>query len=344
MVDRFPAPTGVATFAGMTAPLATKRVLVVDDERSIAAAVVRRLEREGAACAAAHSGSEGLDQLAAERWDLVITDVTLPGRSGLEILDEARRMVDPPAMIVMLAPDDGVGSAEVLARGADAIVAKPLDVELVAHEASLALELRTMRQTVEAIGAARAAGPILVVLGEIVNAFEKADPYRAGYSNRTSRIAVALAGPLGLDADRVAIAARVHDVGMLAVPITEQHAEGPPTRTTHHLIRVHPTLGARWIERLGADRSVVGAVAAHHERQDGGGYPGGLAGDDIPPLARALGTAAAIAAMCAARPWRARREPDAVITELVQGRESQFGAAEVDAAVDLLRRTPTLLT
>lgn len=343
MASGWPLTLAEATFASMTTPLATKRVLVVDDERAIAAAVVRRLERDGASCVTAHSGTEGLEQMKAERFDLVITDVALPGKTGFELLDEAQRLADPPAVIVLAEAGDGTGLVEALKRGADACVMKPFEAEQVAHEASIALELRSMRQAVQAVGVARAAGPVLVVLGEIVNAFEKADPYRAGYSARTARIAVALATPLGQDADRIALAARVHDVGMLAVPITEQHAEGPPTRIAHHLIRVHPTLGARWIERLGADRAVVGAVAAHHERFDGGGYPGGLAGEDIPPLARALGTAAAISAMCAARPWRARREADAVIAELVQGRETQFGAAEVDAAVEVLRRTPTLL-
>ena len=139
------------------------------------------------------------------------------------------------------------------------------------------------------------------------------------------------------------LAARVHDVGMLAVPPTELHAKAGMDRATQHLIRVHPTLGARWIERLGADRAVVAAVAAHQERFDGSGYPGGLKGDDIPPLARALGTAAAVAAMCAPRPWRTRREPSSVIEELNAGRLSQFGAAEVDAALDVLHRSPALL-
>ena len=328
----------------MTTALATKRVLVVDDERAIAAAVVRRLERDGASCVTAHSGTEGHEQLAGGRFDLLVTDVSLPGKTGFELLDEALGLADAPAVIVMAEAGDGVGVAEALKRGADACVMKPLDPDQVAHDASVALELRSMRQAVDAIGVTRATGPVLVVMGEIVNAFEKADLYRAGFSARTARVSVALAAELGLDADRIALSARVHDVGMLAVPITEQHAEGPPTRTAHHLIRVHPTLGARWLERLGADRSIVSAVAAHHERFDGGGYPGGLAGDDVPPLARALGIAAAMAAMCAARPWRARRDPDAVIAELVQGRGSQFGAAEVDAAVEVVRRTPTLLT
>jgi HD-GYP domain-containing protein (c-di-GMP phosphodiesterase class II) len=131
---------------------------------------------------------------------------------------------------------------------------------------------------------------------------------------------------------------------MLAVPVTEQHADGPPDRTSQHLIRVHPTLGARWVERLGADRAIVAAIAAHHERYDGSGYPGGLAGEDIPPLARALGTAAAIAAMSLPRPWRPRMGPEAVIQELRDGQGTQFGPAEAEAALAALAAAPHLAT
>jgi response regulator RpfG family c-di-GMP phosphodiesterase len=332
-----------ATFASVASPLVAKRVLVVDDERAVAAVVVRRLEREGAVCTAAHSGGEALEQLATGAFDLMVSDVLMPGRSGLELLEDAQRLAEPPAVILMAADGEMSSAAEALARGADGYLRKPLDPEQVVHDAALALELRGLRRAVEGFGVARAAGPVLVVLGEIVSAFEKADPYRAGFSARTARLAVALAAPLGLDAERLALAARVHDVGMLAVPVTEQHAQGQPSRTTHHLIRVHPTLGARWIERLGAERAVVAAVAAHHERYDGSGYPGGLAGEAIPPLARGLGTAAAVAAMSGPRPWRARRDGAGVIAQLEQGRLKQFGAAEADAVIEILRRQPELV-
>jgi HD-GYP domain-containing protein (c-di-GMP phosphodiesterase class II) len=231
---------------------------------------------------------------------------------------------------------------EALARGVDGYVLKPFDPELVAHEAAVAMELRALRQVVGSAATLPAAAT-LAVLGEVVSAFERADPFRAGFSSRTARLAGAIGGSLGLDSERLVVAARVHDVGMLAVPPSELHQETGMDRPTQHLIRVHPTLGARWIERLGADRAIVAAVAAHQERFDGNGYPGGLSGDDIPPLARALGTAAAIAAMCAARPWRERREPSSVLGELQAGRLTQFGAAEVDAALDVLHRSPALL-
>lgn len=330
------------TFARMDSPLAARRVLIADDERAVAAALAKRLERDGAVVATAHDGEEAERRLQGGAYDLVISDAVLPGRSGAELLASAARLAEPPAVVLMAAPGEGPGAAEAFARGADGWLGKPLDLETAAHEAAAQLEMRSLRRAVEGL-AVGAPGPVLVVIGEIVSAFEKADPYRTGYSARTARLAVALAGPLGLDAERLALAARVHDVGMLAVPVVEQHAEGQPARTAQHLIRVHPTLGARWAERLGADRAVVAAIAAHHERYDGGGYPGGLAGEDIPPLARALGTAAAVAAMSLPRPWRPPRDAAAVVAQLEQGRLTQFGAAEADAAVAILRQQPGLV-
>lgn len=327
----------------MKLSLAAARVLVVDDERSVAAQVVRRLEGEGAICQAAYEGAEARDLLAAGPFDLLVSDVQMPGRSGFDLAADADQLADGPAVILMAADGEIPSAGEAISRGADAFVRKPLDLELLVHEAGTVLELRRLRRTASAIEVATSAGMTLVVLGEIVNAFEKADPYRASYSARTARMAVALAGALGLDDDRLALAARVHDVGMLAVPITEQHAEGPPDRTSQHLIRVHPTLGARWIERLGADRAVVAAVAAHHERFDGTGYPGGLKGEDIPAEARVLGTAAAIAAMSGPRPWRGKHTVSAVIEELDQGSGTQFGATESAAAIEVLGKLPGII-
>lgn len=326
----------------MPSPLAGQRILVVDDERGIAAQVVRQLERAGAVCVAAHTGGEGLEQLALGGFDLLITDTEMPGASGFDLLDAARALPDPPAVVVMTAGHESAVAVVAIERGADGVVAKPFEPEQLEREATVTMELRALRRVVGAISVQQKAGAVLLVLGEVINAAERADPFRSGHSARTARLAAALAGPLGLDGEQLVLAARVHDMGMLAVPPTELQ-KGDLARQTQHLIRVHPTLGARWIERLGADRTLVAAVAAHQERWDGNGYPGALAGADIPPLARALGIAAAVSAMCGTRPWRERRDPADLLHELRQGRDSQFGGAEVDTAVEAIRRRPDLL-
>jgi len=324
----------------MASGLAAKRVLVVDDERAVASDLARRLEQDGAVCTVAHAGNEAADKLAAGGFDLLLTDLEMPGRSGWQLIEDARALVEPPAIVIM---SENGAAAEALSRGADAWLGKPVDVEYAAHQASVALEMRRLTKLAEGLSLGPP-GPILTVIGEIVNAFEKADPYRAGFSTRTARLAVFLGGALGLDGDKLALAARVHDVGMLAVPVSEQHTEGPPERTTQHIIRVHPTLGARWVERLGADRAIVAAVAAHHERWDGKGYPGGIAGEDIPDFARALGCAQSIAAMSAPRPWREKRESVDLIAQLESERGKQFGPAEADAAIEILLKNPGIVS
>jgi response regulator RpfG family c-di-GMP phosphodiesterase len=291
---------------------------------------------------AAHSGSEGLERLAAGGFDLVVTDTLMPGASGFDLLDAVLALSEAPAVVVMTSAGEPAEALGALERGADGYVQKPFAPEQVEREAAVALELRALRLTVGAIGAQRQAGPVLLVLGEVISAAERADPFRTGHTARTVRLAGALAGLLGLDAERLVLAARVHDIGMLAVPPGELQ-QGQLARQAQHLVRVHPTLGARWVERLGADRTIVAAVAAHQERWDGNGYPGGLAGGDIPPLARALGIAAAVSAMCAARPWRERRDPTDLLHELQQARDTQFGRAEVDAAIEAIRQRPALL-
>ena len=147
-----------ANLAPMTSPLAGRRVLVVDDERAIAAAVVRRLEQDGAVCVAAHSGTEGAERLSADAYDLVVTDIEMPGKSGLDLIADARALREPPSVIVMAPASDGAAVVEALGRGADGYVLKPFQPEQLAHEVSLAAELRALRAT--AAAGAAAAAPI----------------------------------------------------------------------------------------------------------------------------------------------------------------------------------------
>ena len=129
----------------MTSHLLGRRVLVADDERAVAAAVVRHLEREGAVCRVAYSGSEALAQLGEVPFDLLLTDVQMPGRSGLELLEDARGLPDAPAVILMAADGEGLGAADALSRGADGYLRKPLDPDVVVSQLTLAMELRSLR-------------------------------------------------------------------------------------------------------------------------------------------------------------------------------------------------------
>jgi putative nucleotidyltransferase with HDIG domain len=99
-------------------------------------------------------------------------------------------------------------------------------------------------------------------------------------------------------------AALLHDVGKLALPGRILAGEGSPSDQDWELIRAHPSRGAEIVSDLGGGDELAGIIAAHHERLDGGGYPRGLKGPEIPVLARIVAVAEAYDAMTAEDSYR----------------------------------------
>ncbi|HYM90742.1 MAG TPA: HD domain-containing phosphohydrolase [bacterium] len=124
---------------------------------------------------------------------------------------------------------------------------------------------------------------------------------------------------VGLDPARqtaLAQAVLVHDVGKLVVPVALLRKPGPLTRDEEAIVAGHVTSGAALLRATGVDEAVVSIVAAHHERWDGGGYPAGLAADQIPLEARILAIADGYDTMVARRPYRKAWTTTAAIADV----------------------------
>jgi putative nucleotidyltransferase with HDIG domain len=170
-------------------------------------------------------------------------------------------------------------------------------------------------------------------------------PSTAEHSERVVVLADRLAEDMGLDEGlrgRLAVAARLHDLGECLLPreLSDQHAIAY-TPEQRQLMNEHPDLGAEALERAGLGDDVVEAVRAHHERWDGGGYPRGLAGDEIPLPARILHVCEAWDAMRRHRVWAELITKDEALEELDHGAGNQFdprvarSAASLFATADL---------
>jgi putative nucleotidyltransferase with HDIG domain len=172
------------------------------------------------------------------------------------------------------------------------------------------------------------------------------DPYTAGHSQRVQRIALAIAGELGLESDRleaVRHGALFHDIGKLGVPDAILTKPARLTPEEFDAIKRHPADGAGIIERLGLLRDAVPPIRHHHERWDGRGYPEGLAGDQIPLEAAIVGLSDAWDAMTTDRPYSRALLLDEALDEIRGGRGTQFGPAVVDAFFRALERSPAEL-
>ncbi|HTX63109.1 MAG TPA: diguanylate cyclase [Acidimicrobiales bacterium] len=176
----------------------------------------------------------------------------------------------------------------------------------------------------------------LEVLADVVDRYQA--PVEHG--SAMARWAAAVAHDLGLDEDvrrRCGLAARLHDIGKVAVPDAVLEKEGALTPEEWELVRVHPEKGRLVVALAGLD-DVADVILQHHERVDGGGYPRGLRGDEIRIEARVLSVCDTFAAMRAARPYRpalSRTQARAALREL---RGTQLSAAIVDVFVSLLDR------
>ncbi len=167
----------------------------------------------------------------------------------------------------------------------------------------------------------------------LAEALDLRDGATARHSLTVSRYAEAIAETLGLDqrlTERVRLAGILHDIGKIAIPDAILRKQGPLDDAEWMEMRRHPELGARMLTGPGM-QDVRGWVLAHHERPDGGGYPRGLVGDQIPMEAAILAVANAYEAMTADRPYRRSLGDVAARAELRRHAGTQFEARVVDA-------------
>ena len=172
------------------------------------------------------------------------------------------------------------------------------------------------------------------VIRALSSAIDAKDPYTCGHSDRVARISVRLAQDLGYSAEaltRVYLAGLLHDVGKIGVNDAILQKPGKLTEQEFDQIKTHPTTGYRILSELRDLDDVKQVVRHHHESWDGRGYPDGLAGEGIPPVARIVAVADAYDAMASTRPYRNRMPLEKIEEILRHGAGKQWDPAVVDA-------------
>ena len=153
-------------------------------------------------------------------------------------------------------------------------------------------------------------------------------------------LAVKVSRKLGLSDKEVAVVqyvASVHDIGMTEISDEILNKTLHLSSEERRVIEKHPQRGAELIRPLEFIESVSNIILYHHERVDGGGYPMGLRGNQIPVGARVLAVIDAFQSMTAGRPYKPARAVETAVRELVENAERQFDADVVDAFISVLR-------
>jgi HD-GYP domain-containing protein (c-di-GMP phosphodiesterase class II) len=184
------------------------------------------------------------------------------------------------------------------------------------------------------------AANVLATIDVINTIVEMRDPYTAGHERRVSHLARAIAAGLQLDDDaqeRIGLAARVHDVGKLAVPPEVLAKAGRLTLVEREVARSHSRHGYDILRRSRFPWPLADIVLQHHERYDGSGYPDGLRGEDILLEARIIGVADVVEAMSSPRPFRPPRTIETALAEIEAGAGTRYDPRVAAVCLALFR-------
>lgn len=319
------------------------KILVVDDEATVRRLLCQRLSREGYKCEEASSAEQALENMKEGPADVVILDIKMPGKSGMELLPELRAAYPDTAVMMATALNDINISIQCMKEGAYDYICKPfnlaevvMSVKGVLEKKQLEREIKEYQRYLEEKVEEQTKEIRKVFLGAIealAFALEAKDQYTAGHSRRVTEIAVAIGKEMGLSKECVEDlrwGGLLHDVGKIAIDQIIQNKPGKLTEAEYEHIMTHANVGAG-IVRPVVNSKVVEMIEHHHDRYDGKGMNQVVAGEDIPLCARILAVADSFDAMTSDRPYRAAMSVDEALEEIKRCTGSQFDP-EVAAA------------
>lgn len=209
-------------------------------------------------------------------------------------------------------------------------------LRLVARQLSYARERSQLHAALEQRG--------LEAILALSAALESRDGTTGDHIDRAQHLAEDVALDLGLEpaeARNARYTAILHDVGKIGVPDAILNKPGALSEEEWETMRLHPGIGAEILSSIAGFERISGAVLAHHERFDGGGYPEGLSGDQIPLEARIISVVDAYDAMTNDRPYRKAMTHNEAIRELEQGAGTQFDPRVVESLGHVIGRNLT---
>lgn len=175
-------------------------------------------------------------------------------------------------------------------------------------------------------------------LRAVTAAVDAKDSYTRGHSDRVAHVAARLAAACGLnpaEVERIHLAGLVHDVGKIGVPEAVLCKPGRLTDEEFDQIKKHPRMGHEILQGIPQLSDILPGVLWHHERWDGRGYPDGIAGEDIPMVARLIAVADTFDAMSSNRSYRPAMPRSEILEEIRKCAGSQFDPELVPAFLSL---------
>jgi response regulator RpfG family c-di-GMP phosphodiesterase len=335
------------------------RVLAVDDEGAACKLLAIMLRPPSFCCSTATTGEEALVALEREPFDAVISDLQMPGISGLELLAQVRRSYPHVAFLVTTGLDDVEVGVQAMRSGADDYLVKPLlesavlaSLESALHKHYLERQVENYRQHLEEMVAERT-GQLRQALRQLEcnyedtlealgRAIDLRDSETAGHSQRVCLYSIEIARAMAWSEEQLGSLARgayLHDIGKLGIPDAILLKPGPLTADERKRMQRHAQIGFDLVKDIAFLSDAAELVLTHHERHNGGGYPRGLKGDEILPSARIFAVADSFDAITSDRPYRGASSFESGLQIIRDCSSSQFDPQVVTAFLSIPAET-----
>ena len=322
------------------------KIIAVDDEEGIVDSLSIFLKRSRYNFTGVTDPQEAIEKVKNEHFDLMILDFIMTPFHGDQVVEEIRKFNKDLYILLLTGHKDLAPPLETIKR---------LDIQGYCEKSDKFDQLLLLIES--GIKSIKQMNEIKKINNELSDTYEKLeqaylesiqtlrytveakDTYTRGHSDRVSEFSVLIGKHLHLpdaDIDTLRIGGLFHDIGKIGVPDTILQKEAKLTNDEYSQIKQHPNIGVHILSHAKIFQNILPIVEHHHERFDGTGYPGRLAGQNIPYLARITSIADSFDAMSSRRSYRDSLPLDVIISEFQKGRGTQFDPKLTDIFLDIL--------
>lgn len=325
-------------------------VLVVDDS-GLNLRVAMNILKEHFDVACANSGTAAFEVMKKQIPDLILLDYHMPVMDGFQFIEKLRGTEEYKDIPIIMLTADNDRDTEV--RGFQAgvmdFIAKPFVNEIMVQRVGRILELSRLQKNlqyeveVQTKKAEERRNQVEKLSEEVMktlaNTIDAKDPYTNGHSLRVAKYSKEIAkraGKTKQEQKEIYQMALLHDIGKIGVPDDIINKDTRLTEEEYAAIRKHPAIGSDILKTIEEIPDIMIGARWHHERYDGHGYPDGLAGTEIPEIARIIGVADAYDAMTSKRSYRNILAQDVVRSEIERGKCTQFDPVFADIMIQMI--------
>ena len=322
------------------------KIIVVDDESGILDSLSIFLKRSGYQFTGVTNPLEAIELVKKEHFDLMLLDFIMTPIHGDQVVEEIRKFNKELYILLLTGHKDLAPPLETIKR---------LDIQGYCEKSDKFDQLLLLVESgIKAIEQMNMIKKINAELRDTNEKLEKAylesiqtlrytveakDPYTRGHSDRVSEYSELIGKYLNLSEDdlhKLKIGGLFHDIGKIGVPDSILLKTSRLTDDEYSEIKNHPSIGAHILSNASLFQDIIPIVKHHHERYDGFGDPGKLAGEDIPYLARIAAVADSFDAMTSKRTYRDSLPIDIVKQEIEKNKGTQFDPKIADVFLDIL--------